>query len=175
MIFDFIQDTYPNSCVPDFDLDKIGKICKTLKIGTLPKDILNLNNIPEVAIAKPSIEFELKLKFHTFEELAAETDSKQPPIAWIWSLDEAKKKKFDHAVVIRGIENHRVYYNDPVFGELNVPVEDFLSRWDDEYRVLVKVKIGQKKEKKLMEFMEPFNKDQQQITTKEGSKVGNES
>jgi ABC-type bacteriocin/lantibiotic exporter with double-glycine peptidase domain len=178
MIFDFIKEQYPDSTVPDFDLDRIGKICKTLRLGTLPADILNLNKVPEVTTINPSVEFEFKLRTHPFEELVNEIDLKQPPIAWIWTSDELKKKKFDHAIVVTGIEDGRVYYNDPVFGKLSMTKDEFLSKWDDEDRVLVKVKIGQKKprkDSKITQYMEQFNKDNKQIANQEVSKDGNES
>jgi hypothetical protein len=175
MIFKFIEETYKDSRVPDFDLGRIGKIIDTMEEGTLPEGILNLNRVPEVATAKPSIEFELKVKFHPLDELVAETDAHQPPIAWIWSFDKEKLHKFDHAVVVTGVENGRVYYNDPVFGKKDDSTDDFLAKWDDEDRVLVKVKIGKKTEKMLEEFMTGFNKDQQQILTQEGSQDGNKS
>jgi uncharacterized protein YvpB len=125
--------------------------------------------VSEVSTARPSIEFELIPKFHPLDELATEIDARQPPIAWIWSYDKEKLRKFDHAVVITGVENGRVYYNDPVFGKKDDSSDDFLTKWDDEDRVLIKVKIGKKKEKMLEEFLNGFNKQEQQILTKEGS------
>ena len=178
MIFDFIKEQYPDNNVPDFDLDRIGKICKTLKVGTLPADIVNLNKVPEVTTTKPSVEFEFKLRTHPFEELLIEINLKQPPIAWIWTSDEFKKKEFHHAIVVTGIEDERVYYNDPIFGKVSMTKDEFLSKWDDEDRVLVKVKIGQKKPKKdtkITQYMEQINKDQKRIATQEVSKDGNES
>jgi len=169
MIFMFIQDTSKDSRVPDFDLERIGKIIETMEEGTLPQNILNLNRVREVSTARPSIEFEQKPSFHSLDELAIEIEARQPPIAWIWSYDKEKLHKFDHAVVITGVENGRVYYNDPVFGKKDDSTDGFLTKWDDEDRVLVKVKIGKKKEKMLDEFLNGFNKQKQQVLTKEGS------
>jgi hypothetical protein len=174
MIFLFIQNTHEDSRVPDFDIERIGKIIGTMEEGTLPEDILNLNRVPEVSTARPSIEFELKPVFHSLNELTTEIKANQPPIAWICSSDKEKLHKFDHAVVITGVENGRVYYNDPIFGKKDDSAGDFLAKWDDEDRVLVKVKIGKKKEKMLEEFLNGFNKQEQQILTEEGSRNGNE-
>jgi len=169
----FIEGTYNECRVPDFDLEKIGKIVETMEDGTFPDKIMNLNKVREVSTAKPSIEFELEPKFHPLNELIAEVDAKQPPIAWIWSFDKAKIHKFTHAVVITNVENGQVYYNDPMFGMKNDSTDDFLAKWDDENRVLVKVKIGKKKEKMLEECVDEFNRQQQAINM-EGQGSGNE-
>lgn len=166
----FVQDTFKESLVPDFDLEQIGEIIETMEEGTLPDKILNLNHVREVSRARPSIEFELKPKFHSLDELAAETAARQPPIAWIWSFDKEKLHKFDNAVLVTGVENGRVYYNDPVFGKKDVSTDDFLAKWDDEDRVLVKVKIG-KRTQMLEEFLNGFNKQEQQNVSQGGSSL----
>lgn len=174
MIFMFVESTYQNCVVPDFDIEKIGKIVGTMTEGTLPADILNLNKVREVERAVPSIEFEHRPKFHELDDLITETDDKQPPIAWIWSShDKDQKRKFHHAVVVTGVENDRIYYNDPIFGKKDEQKDNFLAKWYDEDRVLVKVKIG-KRIQKLEEFINGFNNDENKILIEEGSQDGNE-
>jgi hypothetical protein len=169
MIFMYVQTNWQNTVVPDFDIDQIGGIVDTMGEGTLPEGILNLNKVREVDRAVPSIEFEHKPKFYVLDDIVTEIASGQPPIAWIWSShDIDKRRKFHHAVVVTGVENDRIYYNDPVFGKQDEPKDDFLAKWYDEDRVLVKVRIG-KKVQKLEDFINGFNKHGQSILTKEGS------
>jgi len=167
MIFMYIQESYTECIVPDFDIDKIGSIVGTMSEGTLPEGVLNLNKAREISRARPSIEFEMKPTFHSIDELIAEVTALQPPIAWILSYDKERLHKFDHAVVVTGVENGQVCYNDPVFGKKADPIGDFLSKWDDEDRVLVKVKIGKRMET-LEEYLGDFNKKNKQVFSKEG-------
>ena len=160
----FIEETFDDSIVPNLSLEEIGKIVETNGDGTYPDKIPNLNKVREVFRARPSIEFDFKEKWHTKEELETETSAGQPPIAWIWTYDKEKLHQFHHAVVVTGVENDRVYFNDPIFGKKNQTIDEFLSKWTDEDRVLVKLKIV----RKLEEFLDDaFNKQEQQIV-KEG-------
>ncbi len=168
MVFMYIEETHNPCRVPNFDLEKIGDIVETMGDGTFPDKILNLNSVREISSARPSIEFEHKIKFHSLNELIEEIDDKQPPIAWILSQDTAKLHKFDHAVVVSNVENDRVYYNDPMFGKQSDPTDEFLAKWDEEDRVLVKVKIGKKKQKMLEDLLDEFNKQSQPIITGDG-------
>jgi len=155
MIFMYIGNSFEGRA-PDLDLEKIGKIIETRKDGTFPEKILNLNSekISEIASAIPSIEFEFKLKSHSMDEIEKELADKQPPIAWIRLYDSEHRKSCAHAVVITDVdkEKGRICYNDPIFGEKSELITDFLARWDEEYRILIKVKIGKKKQRMLEEF-----------------------
>ena len=150
----YIADSYENCRAPDFDLEKIEKIIDTRDDGTSPEEILNLNRVSEVASAMPSIEFELQIKYHTLDELIKEREEDQPSIAWIRLTDEGNIHGCTHAIVITDVDkpNNLIYYNDPIFGERTEPIDKFLARWDDEDRVLVKIKIGKKKQRMLEDF-----------------------
>jgi hypothetical protein len=156
MIFLFVAANYKDSRAPDFNLEKIGKIIETKKDGTFPEKVLNLNStkVPEVASAIPSIEFELKLSSHSLDEIEKEIEDNQPPMAWIRLYDEEHIKKCAHAVVITGLDRVMglIYYNDPILGEKTMKITDFITLWDEEDRVLIKVKIGKKKQRMLEEF-----------------------
>jgi len=174
MIFMFVANEFEGSRVPDFDLEKIGKIIETKKDGTFPDKVLNLNSnkISELASSIPSIEFELKLSSHTLDEIESEIGDDQPPIAWIRLYDEEHIKKCAHAVVITGIEREsgQIYYNDPIYGEKTAKITDFVTLWDEEDRVLIKVKIGKKKQRMLEEF--PLGKEL--LEQEKGLENGNE-
>lgn len=152
MVFMYIHNSFEGR-IPDFDLDKIGKIIETKGDGTYPEKILNLNKVKEVATAMPSIEFEVELKRHTLDEISEELNDRQPLIAWV-RLSDTTGHKCSHAVVITDLDrkNDRIYYNDPMFGEKDEDLSSFLTRWENEDRVLIKVKIGKKPQRMLEEF-----------------------
>jgi len=154
MVFTYISNSFEGGRVPDFDIDKIGKVIETKADGTFPEKVLNLNKVKEVATAMPSIEFEVELKRHTLDEISEEISNRQPPIAWVELTDTGGVHKCAHAVVITDLdrENDRIYYNDPMFGEKSEDLSSFLTRWENEDRVLIKVKIGKKPQRMLEEF-----------------------
>jgi hypothetical protein len=153
----YLDESYEGRA-PNLDLDEIGKIIETRKDGTSPLKVLNLNSekLGEVASAIPSIEFEHRFVCHSIDEIVKEIDDKQPPIAWIKLYDEEHLKKCTHAVVITGIdrESGLIYYNDPIHGEKTARITDFVALWDEEDRVLIKVKIGKKKQRMLEQYSE---------------------
>ena len=132
MIFMYIGNSFGGR-VPDFDLEKIGKIIETRGDGTFPEKVLNLNDVKEVASAIPSIEFEIELKSHSLDELVKEIEIGQPPIAWVRLYDDEHIKSCAHAVVITEIDKEKglIYYNDPIFGEKSELITDFIARWDE--------------------------------------------
>jgi hypothetical protein len=143
---------YAESRVPDYDLEKIAKIFETRADGTYPEKVLNINRSPEIVLAKPSIEFDLELKYHRFEELLTEIEDGQPPIVWVTLHDKNHIHSCAHAIVITNIEDGRVFFNDPMFGKQSELVESFITRWDEVDRIVIKVKIGKKKQRMLEEF-----------------------
>jgi hypothetical protein len=151
MIFMFVESSFENCRVPDFDIEKIGKIVETRKDGTYPEKVMNLNKVKEIMTAIPSIEFEYEIKRHAIDEIEEELDelNKQPMIAWVTLM---KGRKAAHAVVVTGLENRIVYFNDPIYGKQEEDLATFLTRWEDQDRTLIKVKIGKKRQKMLEEF-----------------------
>jgi hypothetical protein len=150
MILMYIENSFEDR-VPDFDIEKIGKITETRRDGTYPEKIMNLNKVKEVLTAMPSIEFEYEMKRHTIDEIEKELKDKQPLIAWVTLMSGRRPA---HAVVITGLdmETRTVYYNDPIFGEQEEDLPSFLTRWEDQDRTLIKTKIGKKTQRILEEF-----------------------
>jgi len=91
---------------------------------------------------------------HTLDEIEEEIRERQPPIAWVRLSDKEGSHKCAHAVVITDLdkESGRIYYNDPMFGEKTEDLPSFLTRWENEDRILIKVKIGKKPQRMLEEF-----------------------
>jgi hypothetical protein len=153
MILMYIENSFEDY-VPDFDLDRIEKIIETKADGTYPEKVMNLNKVKEVLTSMPSIEFEVEFKRHTIDEIVAELNEKQPMIAWTTLVDENKVRKCAHAVVITDLdkESSLICYNDPIFGERTEDLSSFLAKWENQDRVLIKVKIGKKPQRMLEEF-----------------------
>jgi hypothetical protein len=168
MVFMYIGNSFEGR-VPDFGLDKIGKIIETKGDGTFPEKVLNLDKVKEVAAAMPSIEFEVELRRHTLDEINEELSDRQPLIAWVRLSDVVGVHKCAHAVVITDLdrENNRIYYNDPMFGEKNEDLSSFLTRWENEDRVLIKVKIGKKPQRMLEEFPKEEKPVTEQVVERE--------
>jgi hypothetical protein len=157
MVFMYISNSSEGR-IPDFDLDKIGKIVEIKRDGTYPEKVLNLNKVKEVVTAMPSIEFEYEMKTHAIDEIEEELNDKQPMIAWVTLM---KGKRSAHAVVITGLdmETRTVYYNDPIYGQQEEDLPSFLTRWEDQDHTLLKVKIGKKTQRILEEFPKEETKD----------------
>jgi hypothetical protein len=149
----YIENEY-HGRVPDFDLEKIGKIIETREDGTYPDKVLNLNKVKDVFTSLPSVEFEVTLKRHTLNEINEEINNNQPPIAWIRLTEKGDTHKCAHAVVVTyiDIKNNWVSYNDPISGEINEPLDVFQSNWEYYDSILIKVKIGKKPQRILEEF-----------------------
>lgn len=150
MVFMYVGNSFEDR-IPDFDIERIGKITETRQDGTYPEKVKNLNAVKEVAATMPSIEFEYEMKRHTIDEIEEELNDKQPMIAWVTLMSGHRPA---HAVVITGLEmeTRMVYYNDPIYGKQKEDLPSFLTRWEDQDRTLIKVKIGKKTQRMLEEF-----------------------
>ncbi len=151
MILQYIGANYAGK-MPNLDVSSICEIIETRADGTLPDKVTNLNEDKHMLRAVPSIEFEYEQKMHTFAEIETEMKEKRPVIAWVELSTNGHR--CGHAVVITGIDRDEslIYYNDPIFGEKQEEMTVFTSRWDNRERILIKVKIGQRRI--LDEFIE---------------------
>lgn len=149
---------------PNLDIDEIGNIVETAIDGTLPEKVMNLNRNREVLKAIPSLEFDVDLRTHAFSEIEQEIESNRPVIAWVELADARGLRKTVHAIVITGLnrERHLIYYNDPMFGEREEDIGVFMSGWENVDRILVKIKIGQKEQRILDEYVQKENNSKEQ-------------
>lgn len=138
---------------PDFSADKIAKIIDTDDDGTLLENVRKLNTHRAVRRLIPSLEFEIDYKMHKFSEIIKEIKSNRPVIAWVKLSDGIHSAK--HAVVITCVdrEKDKIYFNDPMFGEVQEDISSFLSRWESVDRILIKVKIGKRIQRLLDEYI----------------------
>ncbi len=158
MIFMYISNSLEGKHVPDFDLEKIEKIIETKSDGTFAECVVNLNGVREIKTAIPSIEFEMKQKWHSLDEITDELNDKQPPIAYI--RKKSPQGEYAHAILITGVDvqNHCIHYIDPSLGEIVEDLSAFITQWDDEDRVLIKVKIGKKPQRMLDVYLKDEDK-----------------
>ncbi len=82
---------------------------------------------------------------HTIQEISNELDQGRPVIAWIELTDNGHS--CGHSVVVTGIDINEslVCYNDPIFGKKTEELTIFTSKWDEYFRILITIKIGQRR------------------------------
>jgi len=153
MIFMYISNCLEGQA-PTLDIDDIAEIMETRADGTLPEKVKNLNTNPDVLRVIPSLEFDVDLRMHSFSEIEEEIEANRPVIAWV-DLSEGIHRA-THAVVITGLDREQdlIYYNDPMFGELQQDISTFVSRWENVDRLLIKVKIGKREQRLLDEYVQ---------------------
>lgn len=154
MIFNYIGN-FLEGHAPNLDIDDIAEIIDTRRDGTLPQNVRNLNTDLHVLRAIPSLEFDVDLKMHSLSEIEEEIEGNRPAIAWV-ELSDAAGHTCSHAVVVTGIDRQEdlIYYNDPMLGEMQQEIGAFLSRWENEDRFLIKVKIGKREQRLLDEYVQ---------------------
>jgi len=151
MIFMYISNCLGGSA-PALDIDDIAEIIETRTDGTLIENVRNLNINLTVLRAIPSLEFDVDLKMHSLSEIEEEVKNNRPVIAWV-ELSEGIHK-CAHAIVITDLNKDLIYYNDPIFGEVQEGSGTFMSRWERLDRLLIKVKIGKREQRLLDEYVQ---------------------
>lgn len=149
---DFLRETHASVMLPDLSIEDIAKIIDTTELGTALENIKNINKNEEILKAIPSIEFEDKMMC-SLAEIEKEITKNRPVIAWISvSIDS---RAFTHSVLLTGIdmENHLIYYNDPIFGKKEEHIGRFMSMWEKVDKTLIKVKIGSREQRLLDEWV----------------------
>lgn len=158
MIFMYISNCL-EGCAPNLDIDDIAKIIETRDDGTLFEKVRNLNTNLDVLRIIPSLEFDVDVKMRSLPEIEEEVEkAHRPVIALIGSSDPIRR--WVHAIVVTGLdkEKHLIYYNDPVFGEVEEDIGMFMSKWEGADRFLIKVKIGMREQKLLDEYFQKKEK-----------------
>jgi len=148
---------YISNCLkgqaPDLDINDIGKIIETRADGTLLENVRKLNVNLGVLRAIPSLEFDVGLKMYSLSEIEEEIKANRPVIALVELTDGVHR--CTHAIVITDLDTdkHLIYYNDPVFGEMQEEIGAFMSRWESADSLLIKVKIGKREQRLLDEYV----------------------
>jgi predicted double-glycine peptidase len=160
MTLDYVRKVLSESGtpqVPSFELPQIAKIVGTTVVGTELKNVRNMNEALEKAI--PSVEFDVDFKSHDFKEIEEELAKSRPCIAWLL-VRETGSREYWHSVVIRGFDrrNQTVSVNDPQRGQMDMQTAQFIEEWEGTERTLIKLKVGEKIQRKLTEYMEEYQK-----------------
>ena len=152
MIFMYISNCLEGHA-PNLDIDDIAEIIETRTDGTLLENVRNLNTDLAVLRAIPSLEFDVDLRMHSLSEIEEETNNNRPVIVWV-ELSEGVRR-CAHAVVVTGLDRDKnlIYYNDPMFGEMQEEIGAFMSRWERIDRLLIKIKIGKREQRLLDEYV----------------------
>lgn len=144
MIIQYVIDKL-NGKIPNISLKDISEVIETCEDGTFPDKVTNLNNDKRILRSSPSIEFDYQQRTHILQEIETELNSGRPVIAWMELTDN--NHSCGHAVVVTGIDINQslIYYNDPIFGKKAEDLSVFTSKWDAVFRILITVKIGQRR------------------------------
>jgi len=149
MVLEYIRRKFPD--VPDLDITTIAKAIKTDDGGTMFANLKGVNN--ELIKSSPSIDFvpEWGCKL---EDIEAELKAQHPVIAWVTM--PSPQGPYSHSIVITDIdkENLAIYYNDPVYGKKEMPLGEFISMWKESFSILIKIKIGERRQRFIEEYVE---------------------
>jgi hypothetical protein len=155
MVLDYVVENTSEDGNLDLEIDDICKIVRTTSDGTVFEDVKNINSDERIQKAIPSIEFVVKYEHHALDEIEDELRGGRPTIAWILPPDVVDRE-MQHSIVVTGINRtaYRVYYNDPFFGEKEMELGKFMSCWDETDRTLIKIKVGERVQRLLDEWVE---------------------
>ena len=152
MVFMYISNCLGGRA-PNLEINDIAEIVETKADGTLFEDVRNLNTDLTVLRTIPSLEFDVVLKMRSLSEIEEEINNNRPVIAVVELSDDIRR--FKHAILITGLDKgeNLIYYNDPMFGEMQEEIGSFMSRWERLDRLLIKIKIGKREQRLLDEYV----------------------
>jgi len=151
MVLEYINDGLGGGNL-NLSIGDISKIVGTTEDGTVFDDVNKINKNMKILKAIPSIEFVVKYEYHILKDIEDEIKNGRPAIAWILPLGARNMK---HSIVITGLDLDKslIYYNDPISGEVEARLGEFMSLWDKTDRTLIRVKIGKREQRLLDEWL----------------------
>jgi len=146
MVLEYIKQRNPDSNLPLKSLQELSSAMGTDELGTPLDGVQGLNSILNKTL--PSIEFEGKIRC-TLAEIEEDLEMEKPVFAWL-------KMPFPHSIVVTGLDKQTltIYYNDPLKGKNKIEMGKFMSAWEALDRVLIKVKIGEKLQRTMIDFID---------------------
>ncbi len=143
MVLEYVKDKF-SSGFPNLDVTRISELLKTSADigGTYLENIKNINE--EFRKTRPSLEFVPSTNQRIEDIIEEVTKNQIPVIAWVIMPDP--NGDYPHSIVITDVDEDKllICYNDPVYGKETVPIREFTSMWDGNYRTLIRLKIGEK-------------------------------
>lgn len=152
MVLDFINPRVGENNL-SLSIEEIAEIVGTTMDGTVFNDVNKINRDKRILQTVPSIEFVAVYEHHTLEDIENELKENKPVIAWI-SGSETGAREMQHSVVITNLDrdNYTIQYNDPIDGDHQRTLGDFISLWDSTDRTLIRVKIGEREQRLIVEY-----------------------
>ncbi len=147
--------------VPTFEIRHIAKIVRTRDNGTWQPNVRNINTALQRSI--PSVEFTVDSKAHDFKEIEQELARSKPVIPWL--LIHEPGRDYEHTIVVTGYNrvNQQIAVNDPMPSRSNGPslmnITQFIEEWEATERTLIKLKVNQRVQRMLTEWVEVKTRD----------------
>ncbi|MFH2110804.1 MAG: C39 family peptidase [Candidatus Bathyarchaeota archaeon] len=148
MVLDYLHIHHNQVVVPE--LDEIMKAVGTTELGTEFGSIENINRLLEKSV--PSVEFRRDSSYPQWETIIKDIEETKPVILWV-ELKDQIGRPYGHSVVVEGYTNNKVLYKDPLHGDLKEGIDTFLSKWDAMDRYTIRVKVDERAERKLTEYI----------------------
>ena len=150
MVIDYYSEIYPE--IHTVELDDIIDSINTSELGTCnDKNLDNINKLFKDSI--PSFEFVRDFTYPSWNTILSDLKAGKPVILWVEYRDEVDRY-FYHSVVVIGLHNNDVIYNDPFFGKVQESIGSFLDKWDAVDRFTLRIKINERKKRKITEYIE---------------------
>jgi predicted double-glycine peptidase len=159
MVLEYIRNKFSEG-LPDLDSSMIAKIVKTKASadegGTTFENVELINE--ELNTARPSLRF-VAVDGCELEDIKKELANDHPVISWV--MMPSSQGDYPHAKVVTGIDDDEkllIFCNDPVYEKEEIPLRKFFVMWGKAYRILIKVEIGEEKQRSIKEWIKSQGK-----------------
>jgi len=149
MVLEYLNNKYPQVVLPT--LEDIIIAVGTTELGTEYSAIENINRLIEKSI--PSVEFKRDATYPQWDSIVSDLEDGKPVIIWIECRDQLGHP-YCHSVVVDGYTYNKVLYKDPLHGEIEEGIDTLLFKWDAIDRYTIRVKVGERTERKITEFLQ---------------------
>lgn len=152
MVLEYLRSVHGNK-IPRLSIKRIAQVVGAVRgKGTVFHDVAKINE--ELRTAIPSVEFVPGYPCD-WKEILEENEKGKPIIAWLW-LSDNRGHGCGHSVVIFDVNPSEgsIHYNDPARGVTKEEIGKFISQWEqvDVNRSLIKVKVGEKIQREIVEY-----------------------
>lgn len=148
MVLEYLHRTHPEILV--LPIEEIIRAIGTTELGTEYGSIENINKLLEKSI--PSVDFKRDASSRDWKSVQKDLQEGKPVILWIKCRDQLGHP-YNHSVVVDGYINKKVLYKDPLYGDMEEGIDTFLSKWDEMDRYTIRVKVGERTERKITEYL----------------------
>lgn len=148
MVLNYLKTHHKEVIAPS--VEKIALTIGTTQLGTDFNSIENINIIIEESI--PSVEFKTDKTYPNWDSIIKDIQDDKPVILWIECQDQLGIP-YTHSIVVDGYTRNKVFYKDPLHGTIEESLATFLPKWNAVDRYTIRVKVGERLERKLTEFI----------------------